>query len=888
MFSIEEEDIAIPEHLRFNFTSFQDFGLLDGGGSFGNLNGESEGFMETENKFAQLSIQSPNDQGHTSGGMALDFSFPSEPSPFSAALHLPPPEPSQPSRPPFSDSPPVSSADEQPPPPVPTIQPIRHYQGQSTYAPLTGAKSGRTNSSPNPKPSPQAAFQSEFQLPGYPNAKARGHSQGQHQKPSANFVTPAHSPLNSPSTSFASPYPYSPNPNSPFVPQTPQSPFQQPSQFLSSAHQSQQGPNSNFQISQQQPLQSNAFVSIPFSPHTYQTLNQNSNASSSTTDMMGAYNAPTANTPNQFASTPNFPINFTATPLQQQPSFPHSSSIPITNNNSVECMIVENKSVASPTHSPYTSSNGRSNNNSASNSNPSIQSPFAQQQQQQLQQQHVNTQDGRQTPSSLLQGIHDAMQDCKMQLKNIMFIQKNLFLQPSITEWKNCYNLLGQLYQYVSHQNKLVEYVYQSVILEPFSLHNVFFLKQEIANQCTVIEYLSRDLKAMNSPDPSRVPGELIIIAQPFPEVVGKNKQLGPDVLQVKLYHYRDIMSVSPVVAELITSTGESHAKKNSTEQVMEGEKQGLDKVSATAKFPLKFNTGSRGALACLKFSVEVLFMGMSKPVVLTSSTTKPFVIITTDVSWEGSVELLMKNELFAANNSVHWTVMANVIQRYFYVALKLNPANPERYLSNRDFDYFHKKFFNGADYVTPKQFESFWLYFGKALQVLRSTRQINKLWQQGVIYAFMGKDEINDNILNSEPGTFLIRFSESCPGQLAIGYADLYGNVKHYLIEPNELKKKSVAEFLNETSIFTEVLQCVGFQYETKEPVFRKIQKEVVLGPFLTNATEAMHEVKPGYDPLVDPWTSIAPDGRKSIKTNTGAMKRNYSASDSKDSAGK
>jgi hypothetical protein len=31
---------------------------------------------------------------------------------------------------------------------------------------------------------------------------------------------------------------------------------------------------------------------------------------------------------------------------------------------------------------------------------------------------------------------------------------------------------------------------------------------------------------------------------------------------------------------------------------------------------------------------------------------------------------------------------------------------------------------------------------------------------------------------------------------------------VKHYLIEPEEIKKKSLAEFLNETSIFTEVLQ--------------------------------------------------------------------------------
>jgi hypothetical protein len=131
-------------------------------------------------------------------------------------------------------------------------------------------------------------------------------------------------------------------------------------------------------------------------------------------------------------------------------------------------------------------------------------------------------------------------------------------------------------------------------------------------------------------------------------------------VLQVRLYHYRDIMSISPVTAEFITSSGENHvmSKKNKPEAVLEGDKQGLDRLTGIAKFPLKFNTGkirvwldihfilfiffyfrllrqvirslqigSRGALATLRFSVEVLFMGMSKPIVLQSSVTKPFVV---------------------------------------------------------------------------------------------------------------------------------------------------------------------------------------------------------------------------------------------------------------------
>lgn len=196
-----------------------------------------------------------------------------------------------------------------------------------------------------------------------------------------------------------------------------------------------------------------------------------------------------------------------------------------------------------------------------------------------------------------------------------------------------------------------------------------------------------------------------------------------------------------------------------------------------------------------------------------------------------------------------------------------------------------------------------------------------------------MGKDEINDNILNSDSGTFLIRFSEtygpliafislsrsflhlffavfhplltSCPGQLAVGYADPFGNVKHYLIEQNELKKKSVAEFLNETPIFTDVLQAsdatlfvltasaLASSSKRKSQSFARYKRKWCW--VLSSRTQQRPCMKSSQamtpssirGPLFRPVDLRLPrssflDGRKSVKTNTGAMKRNYVATDS------
>jgi hypothetical protein len=52
-----------------------------------------------------------------------------------------------------------------------------------------------------------------------------------------------------------------------------------------------------------------------------------------------------------------------------------------------------------------------------------------------------------------------------------------------------------------------------------------------------------------------------------------------------------------------------------------------------------------------------------------------------------------------------------------------------------------------------------------------------------------MGRDDVNAALNAQDPGTFVIRFSESHYGQFAIAYAgtDSYNKIKHYLVQPTE-----------------------------------------------------------------------------------------------------
>ena len=97
------------------------------------------------------------------------------------------------------------------------------------------------------------------------------------------------------------------------------------------------------------------------------------------------------------------------------------------------------------------------------------------------------------------------------------------------------------------------------------------------------------------------------------------------------------------------------------------------------------------------------------------------------------------------------------------------------------------------------------------------------------MIYGFITKQETNQALVNQEEGTFLIRFSETCPGLFAVGYVsdDPSEYVKHYLVKPEDTgSQKTLPDFLREKPQFKYLLKLdpnTGHLYKSAKDSFLK-----------------------------------------------------------------
>jgi len=251
-----------------------------------------------------------------------------------------------------------------------------------------------------------------------------------------------------------------------------------------------------------------------------------------------------------------------------------------------------------------------------------------------------------------------------------------------------------------------------------------------------------------------------------------------------------------------------------------------------------------------------------------------PFVVITNEIQWEEVEELLLRKDCFMDNSEIPWYQLCNTLQRHFLRSTRQDPTRPDRYLSRLDFQYFHSKFFDSKDVINMEYFQRFWDWFGKSLQVMRYQRHIKEMWQEGLIYGYMSKEGVQDSLINQEPGVFIIRFSESQPGQFAIGYVGVMGDLKHYLAS-DVSTKKLLADFLAESCQFLTLLQCTGFS--NNKPCFKKVPKLDALKNYCAAAKESptTNRLK-GYDPLENPWAAIPRNTMYSKRPKTGDKRGN------------
>jgi hypothetical protein len=293
---------------------------------------------------------------------------------------------------------------------------------------------------------------------------------------------------------------------------------------------------------------------------------------------------------------------------------------------------------------------------------------------------------------------------------------------------------------------------------------------------------------------------------------------------------------------------------KGSSPKNIESETEKMDDFQHIARFHLKFLNGTRKALATVKFQVQLQVTG-GQPLAAESNVSNPFVVITNECQYEESDGLVLRVDAFGSQPDAvaPWPLFANKLQRYMLRGARQDPVKPQRFLTKPELSYLNSKFFGGQTYITPKMYDEFWIWFGKALQKIRYQRHLCSMWQSGLLYGFISREDVNAALVNQEPGTFLIRFSERHPGSFAVGYTiaeqDPEKRVRHYLLKPDDVvpPKKTLPDFLMECPQFVKFL--VIHDFISGNPKHRIVDKELVLEQY--GAKKLSLDNPPnGYDP--------------------------------------
>ncbi len=149
-----------------------------------------------------------------------------------------------------------------------------------------------------------------------------------------------------------------------------------------------------------------------------------------------------------------------------------------------------------------------------------------------LQQQQVNLQPAQ----KLISDIIKYQNQQKEKLEKIFSTQRQFLLntQRSMDAYVSLTNDHKALREQLDEETRALTNVYESVVLDPPDLQKFFWLKQDLEIQSKQLELLTLELNQAANPT-SNPPtlAALLIIKQPFPFVINKNKQIPEDQVQL-------------------------------------------------------------------------------------------------------------------------------------------------------------------------------------------------------------------------------------------------------------------------------------------------------------------------------------------------------------------
>lgn len=286
--------------------------------------------------------------------------------------------------------------------------------------------------------------------------------------------------------------------------------------------------------------------------------------------------------------------------------------------------------------------------------------------------------------------------------------------------------------------------------------------------------------------------GKLVVAKQPFPKPIKKGTTVSgadgeheePTLVRFLTGAKSLYIPESKVRAEVV-----SEDSRKGEDAFFAGERP-LDEDGFATFYDMKFAKPTRLNTAHLYFSVKVQFVMDDKTtstVLVTSSPSEPFVVITNESQWGDSEGLLLRMSAFQDRETITWEFMANVLQTHFLRSTRQDLADPERPLSLNDLNYLARTQFNNRRVLNKTDLEEFWKWFGLACRRIRHQIPFHTLWMKGLVFGFITRKE-TEELLRDEPcGVFIVRFSESNAGKVVVSY------VKHN----DTLKVNEVTHFL-------------------------------------------------------------------------------------------
>jgi hypothetical protein len=413
--------------------------------------------------------------------------------------------------------------------------------------------------------------------------------------------------------------------------------------------------------------------------------------------------------------------------------------------------------------------------------------------------------------------LADMLEKLKIQIEEYKVIQSKMLQSHDLNVIKTLVEQQQKLMTTIQIALQHLFAIVMNIVLDAESLHKLRMLVSNYQLQMQRLDLFRQECKHYAENQQTTGVCALRIMEQPLPQILFKGKQIEEQytlcLLTGTTQNFDGFSEVRAVLVGPEQKEGKESKKKKEV-ATLENASAAFDSYEHQALFAsIKVNISTRMTPVHFKFGLQVRNGDFSMQV--ESGPSYPFIVITNESQWCEAAGKLLHADAFADNaHEITWAQYANTLQSHFLRSTWQNSAAPVRPIQFYEFRYFHQKFFNGQARVTQTQANKFWEWFGQILQTIRFKRHIAQLWENGIIYGFMTKEECNKALATQSLGTFLIRFSESNPGMFAIAYVyekqtDGVEKIKHFLVKSEDIgSNKSLPDFLREKELFQYLLK--------------------------------------------------------------------------------